>query len=108
MDKIILNDNTSLEFSLISSNGNGLTITFTENTIEGLEPVMTKDNLVKLQVANSNGDVYGIYNNLSCKSITKDLTDNSITVNLKQLDSLEIKVENLQSTVDILVLSSLS
>ena len=107
MDKLILNDNTNLEFSLISSNGNGLEIIFTEKIIESLELVMTKSNLIKLEIANSNGEVYGIYNNLECVSITKNLADTTITVNLKQLDSLEVKVEELQSTVDILILNAL-
>lgn len=99
MDKIILTNNTNLEFNKISNNGNGLAITFTGKTITELEGLMTKENLTKLQVANSNGEVYGIYNNLECASITKNLTDSSITVNLFKLDDTQVKIAYLQTQV---------
>lgn len=99
MNKIILTSNTNLEFSSISSNGNGLAITFINKTIKELEQLMTKDNLSKLQVSNENNEVYGIYNNLICNSITKNLTDSSITVNLTKLDDTQVKIAELQTQV---------
>lgn len=107
MDKIILSNNTNLEFNSISNNVNGLLITFTNNTITELEPLMVKENLVKLQIANSTGEVYGIYNNLECTSITKNLKDSSIMVNLSKLDDTQVKIAELQKTVDTLVLTNL-
>ena len=107
MDKIILNNNTSLEFNSIANNGNGLAITFGSKTIAELETVMTKDNLTKLQIANTSNEVYGIYNNLECTSIAKNLTDNSIIVNLSKLDDTQVKIAELQKTVDTLVITNL-
>lgn len=107
MDKIILNNNTSLEFNSISNNGNGLSITFKSKTIAELEGLMAKENLTKLQVVNSTGEVYGIYNNLEYTSITKNLTDSSVTVNLTKLDDTQVKIAELQQTVDTLVTASL-
>lgn len=107
MDKIILNNNTNLEIDSIVNTTNGMVITFKEKTINDLESEMTKDNLSKLQVANSNGEVYGIYNNLICNSITKNLIDSSITVNLSKLDDTQVKIAELQQTIDTLVLANL-
>ncbi|GEP65802.1 hypothetical protein CBE01nite_35700 [Clostridium beijerinckii] len=108
MDKIILNNNISLEFNSIYNSGEvGLIINFTNKSITELETLMTKDNLTKLQVANSTGEVYGIYNNLECTSITKKLTDNSVTINLTKLDDTQIKIAELQQTVDALVATTL-
>lgn len=105
MDKIILTDNTNLEFNSISNNVNGLSITFATKTITELEPLMTKENLTKLQIANATGEVSGIYNNLECDSITKNLVDNTTTVNLTKLDDTQVKLDELQKTVDTLLSS---
>lgn len=102
MDKIILKDRTILEFNKIE----GLAITFTDKAIEDLEKLFTKENCSKIQLVTSD-EVYGIYNNLECTSITKNLEDNTIAVNLKELNTLEVKVEQLQATVDTLVVSGL-
>lgn len=99
MDRIILTNNTNLEFNSISNNENGLAIKFTTKTITELETLMTKENLNKLQIANATGEVYGIYNNLECISITKNLTDSSITVNLFKLDDTQVKIADLQKQV---------
>ena len=101
--KIILKDKTALEFV----NVEGLSITFKDKTIEELEKVFTKENCSKVQFTTEKGEVYGIYNNLECTSITKNLEDKNVTVNLKELDDLKIKVEQLQNTVDNLVTNSL-
>ncbi|NFH89160.1 hypothetical protein FDA33_02845 [Clostridium botulinum] len=58
-------------------------------------------------MATRGGEVYGIYNNLEGTSIIKNLEDNNIDVNLKELNTLEVKVEQLQATVDTLVVSGL-
>ena len=100
MDKIILKNNTTLEFSKVE----GLNITFKDKTIEELEKVFTKENCSRVQLTTENGEVYGIYNNLECTGITKNLEDSTVTVNLKQLDDLTVKVEDLQNTVDMLVI----
>lgn len=103
MNKIILNDGTKLEFLEES----GLNFFFTNKTVEELEKCFTKDNCSKIQLSKSTGEVYGIYNNLECTSITKNLEDSTVTVNLRQLNTLEVKVEQLQATVDTLVVSGL-
>lgn len=104
MNKIILKDKTSLEFNKIE----GLNITFADKTVEELEKAFTKDNCSKVQLTTSMGEVYGIYNNLECTSITKNIEDETVTVNLNQLNDLAVKVEILQSTVDELVTNSLN
>ena len=88
MNKIIFNNNTSIDFSLIINTINGLSITFENKTSDELEILMTKNNLSKFQIANSSGEIYGIYNDLECGSITKNLADSSITVNLSKIDGL--------------------
>ena len=103
MDKIILNDGTNLEFDKVE----GLNITFKDKTIEELEKVFTEENCNRVQLTTEKGEVYGIYNNLECTSITKNLEDSTVIVNLKELNTLEVKVEQLQNTVDDLVLNSL-
>ena len=81
MDKIILNDNTNLEFE----KSNGLSnITIANKTIEELEALLTTENLSKVQIANSNNEVYGNYTNLKGISITKMLTDGSIVIKLEE------------------------
>lgn len=102
MNKIILKDGTTLEFSKEEV----LNVTFTDKTVDELEKVFTKENCSKVQLATSD-EVYGIYNNLECTSITKNLEDSTVTVNLKELNTLEVKVEQLQATVDTLVVSGL-
>ena len=52
-----------------------------------------------MQFATSSGDVYGIYNNLECTSITKKLEDKNVIVNLKELDSTAIRINNLEGAV---------
>lgn len=99
MDKVILNNGTNLEFNSISNNKNGIAIILTNKTITELETLMAKENLTKLQVANATGEVYGIYNNLECTSITKNLVNNSITVNLTKLDDTQVKISDLQKQV---------
>ena len=68
------------------------------------EKVFTKENCSKVQLTTENGEVYGIYNNLECTGITKNLEDSTVLVTLKQLDDLTVKVEDLQNTVDMLVI----
>lgn len=101
MNKIILSDGTSLEFV----KAEGLNISFTDETIEELEKIFTKENCSKVQFATEKEDIYGVYNNLECASITKNLEDSTVTVNLKELSTLEVKVEDLQNTVDMVVMS---
>ena len=103
MNKIVLKDGTKLEFNKVE----GLNITFTDKTVEELEKVFTKENCSKVQLTTEKGEVYGIYNNLECTSITKNLEDSTVIVNLKELNALEVKVEQLQNTVDDLVLNLL-
>ena len=100
MDKIILKNNTTVELR----KGEGLNIIFKNKTIEELEKVFTKENCSKVQLTTENGEVYGIYNNLECTGITKNLEDSTVLVTLKQLDDLTVKVEDLQNTVDMLVI----
>lgn len=100
MDKVILKDGTTLDFIKTE----GLNITFTDKTVEELENVFTKENCSKIQLTTEKGEVYGIYNNLECTSITKNLNDSTVLVTLKQLDDLIVKVEDLQNTVDMLVM----
>ncbi|MBY7025065.1 hypothetical protein FDC27_09860 [Clostridium botulinum] len=85
----------------------GLNITFTDKTVQELETIFTKENCSKIQLATRIGEVYGIYNNLEGTSIIKNLENNNIDVNLKELNTLEVKVEQLQATVDTLVVSGL-
>lgn len=103
MDKIILKDGTTLEFNKIE----GLNITFLNKTVEELEKLFTKENCSKVQLTTATVEVYGIYNNLECISIIKNLEDETVTVNLKELNALEVKVEQLQTTVDTLITSGL-
>lgn len=103
MNKIILNDGTKLEFTKEKFTS----FSFVNKTVEELETIFTKENCSKIQLTKETGEVYGIYNNLECISITKNLEDNTIDVNLKELNTLEVKVEQLQATVDTLVVSGL-
>jgi endonuclease V-like protein UPF0215 family len=103
MEKIILANSETLEFSKFE----GFNITVEGKTIEELEKLFTKSNLIKIQVVREDGVVYGVYNNLICDSITKNLTDNSITANLSKLDDTQVKIEELQKTIDTLVLANL-
>lgn len=79
MDKIILIDETDIEFSKLDS-----TYVFRNDTIlegykfEFLKSIITKEelenklnitNLAKVKFANKEDNVYGIYNNLICDSI---------------------------------------
>lgn len=95
MDKMILKDGTTLEFE----KAEGLNITFKDKTIEELEKVFTKENCSKVQFTPSSGEVYGIYNNLECVSITKNVKDYTVTVHLKELDSTSIRLGNLEGAV---------
>lgn len=95
MDKIILNDGTKLEFSKVE----GLNITFTDETVEDLEKVFIKDNCIKVQLSKSTGEVYGIYNNLECTSIVKNLDDSTVMVNLKEVDNTLIRIDTLETAV---------
>ncbi|WP_315069606.1 hypothetical protein [uncultured Clostridium sp.] len=99
MSKIILNDNTNLEFSSITNLANNLTVTFTEKTITDIEPLMVKENLTKVQEVSEDGTVIGVYNNLECTSVTKNLADSSVIINLTKLDDMQVKIENLQTQV---------
>lgn len=107
MNKIILTNNESLEITSITTVINMFAITLVNKTIQDVEALMTKDNLTKLQLVNENNEVYGIYNNLICDSITKNLTDNSVAINLSKLDETQVKIAELRSTVDSLVLANL-
>lgn len=100
MNKIILSDGTTLEFAIAE----GVNITFTGKNVGELEKVFTKENCSKVQLATEKGDIYGVYNNLECTSITKNLEDSTVTVNLKELNTLEVKMKDLQNTVDLLVI----
>lgn len=102
MNKIILKDGTILEFNKIE----GLAVTFTDKTVDDLEKVFKKENCSKIQLAKENGAVYGIYNNLECVSVIK-YGNETVTVNLQQINDLVVKVEQLQATVDTLVVSGL-
>ena len=95
MNKIILKDGTTLEFNKIE----GLNITFTDKTVKELEKTFTKENCSKVQLTTENGEVYGIYNNLECASITKNVKDYTVTVRLKELDSTSIRLGNLEGAV---------
>ena len=95
MDKIILKDGTTLKFNKIE----GLNITFTDKTVEELEKTFTKENCSKIKLTTENGEVYGIYNNLECISISKNIKDFTVTVNLKELDSTNIRLSNLEGAV---------
>lgn len=95
MDKIILKDKTTLEFNKIE----GVNITFLNKTVEDLEKVFTKENCTKVQLTTSTDEVYGIYNNLECTRITKNLEDNTITVNLNQLDNTVVRINDLEGAV---------
>lgn len=99
MDKIILNDNTSLEFNSVTNFSNALAITFTGKTITDIEPLMTKENLAKIQEVHEDETVYGIFNNFECISITKNLADESITVNLSKLDDTQVKITDMQTQI---------
>lgn len=95
MDKIILKDKTELEFNKIE----GLNITFVDKNIEELENRLTKENCSKVQLVTSVGEVYGVYNNLECTSIVKNIKDSSITVNLKELDNTVVRINDLEGAV---------
>lgn len=95
MDKIILKDGTKLEFNKID----GLNVSFTYKTVEELEKVFTKENCSKIHLTTENGKAYGIYNNLECISITKNIKDSTVTVYLKELDSTSIRLGNLEGAV---------
>ena len=95
MDRIILKNGQNLEFSKAES----LNITFTDRTIEELESIFTKENCSKVQFTTERGEVYGIYNNLECTSIVKNLNYGTVMVNLKELDDTVIRVEALECAV---------
>lgn len=95
MDKIILKNKTELIFNKIER----LNITFADKTVEELEKAFTKENCSRVQFATENGEVYGIYNNLECTCITKNLEDDTITVNLNQLDNTVVRINDLEDAV---------
>ena len=96
MDKIILKDGTKFEFKKID----GLSITFTDKTVEELEKILTKENCRKVELSTENREVYGIYNNLECTSITKNIEDSTVTVRLKELDDTIIRIESLEGAIN--------
>lgn len=95
MNKIVFKNGTKLEFNKIE----GLNIIFIDKTVEELENVFTKENCSKLQLTTENGEVYGVHNNLECVSITKNVKDYTVTVHLKELDSTNIRLGNLEGAV---------
>ncbi|OSA85371.1 UNVERIFIED_ORG: hypothetical protein B2H93_20005 [Clostridium botulinum] len=94
MDKIILKDGTTLEFSKIE----GLNITFIEEDIDSLYGKLTKENCNKIQLKTNNGEIYGIYNNLECTSIEK-FKNGNITIHLKQLNNTVTRINDLEGAV---------
>ena len=81
MDKMILNDGTSLEFK----ESLGLNIVIEGQVFNELESLLTLENLSKVEFSNSVGEIYGICTNLQCVSMTKYMTNESIVVNLKEI-----------------------
>ncbi len=81
MDKMILNDGTSLEFK----ESLGLNIVIEGQVFNELESLLTLENLSKVEFSNSVGEIYGTYTNLQCVSMTKYMTNESIVVNLKEI-----------------------
>ncbi|WP_238899379.1 hypothetical protein [Clostridium sp. YIM B02500] len=97
MDKVILNNGTTLNVELIAVLTNGLALTFTNQTVDNLETLMTTSNLSSIKLATSSGDVYGTYNNLSCLSIAKMIESGNIVVTLYQESALEERVTTLEA-----------
>ena len=82
MNKIILNNGNEIEFS----EAYGIDRMVIENkTVDELENMLTKENLEKIDITTSNGEINGKYENLECISITKYLENSSIVIELRQI-----------------------
>ena len=97
MDKIILNNNTSLEVQSITTLTNGLTFTFKGQTIDNLEALLTKENLSIVKIKNDTDEIYATYNSLFCLSITKIISTNTIVATLYQEDSTQERISTLEN-----------
>jgi hypothetical protein len=97
MDKIILNNGTSLDVASIVTSTNGLILTFSNQSIDNLETSMTKSNLSVVKLATSDNTVYATYHNLSCLSIAKMIESGNIVVTLYQENDMEERVSTLES-----------
>lgn len=105
MDKIILNDGTSLNFSSINILSDGISFTFTEQTISDLQTKLTEPNLIQIELQTSAGSQYATYNNLTCLSIALMVADNSIVVTLYQKDSTAEEIATLKQQVSEMLLA---
>lgn len=99
MDKVILANGTSLNFSLINILSNGIAFTFTDQTIDNLKSKLTESNLSQIELQTSAGAQYATYNNLTCLSITLIMADNSLLVTLSQKDSTSEEIATLKQQV---------
>lgn len=81
MDKLILNNGTTLE--IIDSMGLQK-IEIADKTMDELESLLTTENLSNVQFATSEDLVYGIFQNLKFISITKYISDGSISIQLAE------------------------
>lgn len=99
MDKVILNDGTSLNFSSINILKDGIAFTFADQTIDSLKTKLTEQNLSQIELQTSAGDQYATYNNLTCLSIALIIADNSVLVTLYQKDSTSEEIATLKQQV---------
>lgn len=84
MENIILNNGIKIKIKNISIGALQI-IMDNSKTVEELEKIFTKDNLKTLKVENSEGIIYGNFYNMQCISITKNITNCTIFINLEQL-----------------------
>lgn len=105
MDKIILNDGTTLEVEAINILTDGLSLTFTGQTIDNLETLMIKSNLSVLKLTTAGNVVYATYNNLNCLSIAKIISTGNIVVTLYQENDTEERITTLEEQTSEMLLA---
>lgn len=105
MDKIILNNGTTLDIDSIITITNGLALTFKNQTIETLENLMAKPNLSTIKLTTEAGEAYAEYKNLSCLSIEKIIATGDMIVTLYIVDTTQEQLIALREQVAEMLLA---
>ncbi|MDF2881563.1 MAG: hypothetical protein K0R54_2120 [Clostridiaceae bacterium] len=105
MDKVILNNGTSLDVESIAVLTNGLALTFTNQTVDNLDSLFTPSNISEIKFVTSDGNVYADYKNLSYISILKIAATGEIIVTLAMADTTQQQINDLRSQVAEMLLA---
>lgn len=105
MDKVVLNNGTSLDVNSIKVLSNGLALTFTNQTVDDLKSLMTPSNLLEVKLQTSAGDTYGIYEKMNCLSINLMYSTNDVVVTLYIADTTQEQINILREQVAEMLLA---